>query len=140
MNESRVTVTALYLSDALRSVVAAVCRILDDLPDSTASFDEEPGEYRWRFFRIDDNTIRILILEFDDLWTGKPDSDGKSIFDVQCQLRTFGGAVYHGCKRLLAEHGRDEYKYKWHEHDFPDSEFTELERLLNAKPTRRTKM
>ncbi len=137
MNELHVTVTASSLSDALRSVVSAVCRILDGLSDSTAIFDEEPGEYRWRFFRVDDDTIRILILEFDDLWTGKPDSDGKTIFDVQCRLRTFAGAVYDGCKRLLAEHGRDGYRDKWHKHEFPDSEFTTLRRLLDAKPTRR---
>ncbi len=139
VNESQVTVTASYLSDALRSVVSAVCRILEGVSDSTASFDEEPGEYRWRFFRIDDDTIRILILEFDDLWSDKSDREGKSIFDLQCRLRTFAGAVYDGCKRLLAEQGHEGYKEKWRQHGFPDSEFTELGRLLDAKPTRRNK-
>ncbi len=139
VDDSHVTVTASYLSDALRSFVAAVCRILDGTPDSTATFDEEPGEYRWRFFRIDDDTIRIQILEFEDLWSDKPDSNGKSISDIQCRLLTFGGAVYDGCKRLLAEHGRDGYKEKWHEHSFPDVDLAELERLLDAERTRRTK-
>ncbi len=76
-----------------------------------------------------------MILEFADVWSNKPDSDGKPIFDVQCRLRTFAGAVYDGCKRLLAECGRDGYREKWHEHDFPDTDFDELKRLLDAPKT-----
>lgn len=136
VNDSHVTVTASYLSNALRSFVSAVCRILDGIPDATSSFDEEPGEYRWRLFRIDDNTIRILIIEFDNLWSDKPDAEGKAIFDVQCSLRAFAGGVYDGCRRLLAEYGRDGYKDKWHEHAFPDTEFAELGRLLDGKQIR----
>lgn len=105
VNDAHVTVTASYLSDTLRSLISAVCRVLEGISDATAAFDEEPGEYRWRLFRIDDELVRILILEFVDLWSGKADADGKPIFDVQCRLRTFAGAVYDGCKRLLAEHG-----------------------------------
>lgn len=126
VNDSQVTVTASYLSDALRSLLSAVCRVLDGIPEATAQFDEEPGEYRWRLFRVDDEMIRVMILEFNDLWSNKPDSDGKPIFDVQCRLRTLAGAVYDGCKRLLAEHGHSGYKEKWLEHEFPDSEFEML--------------
>ena len=133
------TVTASYLSDALRSLISAVCRVLEGIAEATAAFDEEPGEFRLRLFRIDDELVRVLILQFEDLWSDKPDSDGKPIFDVQCRLRTFAGAVYDGCKRLLAEHGHAGYKEKWHEHDFPVSEFEELKLLLDAKQTRRTK-
>jgi hypothetical protein len=53
IDDTHVTVTASYLSDALRDLVAAVSRVTAGLPDATASFDEEPGEYRWRLFRID---------------------------------------------------------------------------------------
>jgi hypothetical protein len=139
VDDAHVTVTASYLSDALRSLISAVCRVLEGTDGATAAFDEEPGEFRWRLFRIDDELVRVMILEFDDLWSDKPDSDGKPIFDVRCRLQTFAGAVYDGCKQLLAEHGHEGYKEQWHEHDFPDSEFEELKRLLDAKQTRRTK-
>ena len=135
IDDTHVTVTASYLSDALRDLVAAVSRVTAGLPDATASFDEEPGEYRWRLFRIDDDTIRVLILEFDELWSNKPDSDGKPIFDSRCRLRTFAGAVYDGCRRLLANHGHDGYREKWHEHDFPETEVRELRRLLDTPKT-----
>jgi hypothetical protein len=139
VDDGHVTVTASYLSDALRSLISAVCRVLEGTDEATAAFDEEPGEFRWRLYRIDDELVRVMILEFDDLWSDKPDSDGKPIFDVRCRLRTFAGAVYDGCKQLLAEHGHAGYKEQWHEHDYPDSEFEELKRLLDAKQTRRTK-
>ena len=138
IDDADVTVTASYLSDALRSLLSAVCRVLKGIDEATVAFDEEPGEFRWRLFRIDDGLVRIMILEFDGLWSDKPDTDGKLIFDVQCRLRTFAGAVYDGCKRLLAEYGYAGYKEKWQQHDFPDSEFGELKLLLEAKQTRRT--
>src|SRR5215831_8617906 len=80
VGDSHATVTASYLSDALRSFLSAVCRVLSGLPEATATFDEEPGEFRWRFHRKGDDRLQILILEFDELWSGKPDSDGKPIF------------------------------------------------------------
>lgn len=138
VGDSHVTVTASYLSDALRDLVSAVCRILEADAEATAVFAEEPGEYRWRLNRLDEDFVRIVILEFDDLWSDNQDSDGKAIFDVHCRLRSFAGAVYDGCKRLLAANGHDGYKEKWHSHDFPDFEFEELRRLLDAKQTRRT--
>ncbi len=42
------TVTASYLSDALGDLLGAVIRIVEGESDATASFAEEPGEYRWR--------------------------------------------------------------------------------------------
>lgn len=133
--DNHVTVTASYLSDALRELVAAVCRVTSGMPEATASFDEEPGEYRWRLFRIDDETLRISILEFDELWSNKPDSYGKPVFDSQCRLRTFAGAVYDGCKRLLAKYGHDGYREKSHDHNFPETEVRELKRLLDHRKT-----
>ena len=133
VGEVHVSVTASYLSDALRSLLSAVCRILSGANEATASFDEEPGEYRWRFLRVDDERLRIRIFEFDDLWSDRPDSDGQQICDVECRLRTFAGAVLSGCKDLLATHGRDGYKEKWVRHHFPDANYDELRRLLLDK-------
>lgn len=133
VDSATITLTASYLSDALRSLLGAVCRVLSGMPDATASFDEEPGEYRWRFYRIDNGRVRIVVLEFDDLWTSKPDSEGTPIFDVECRLRSFAGAIYDGCKKLLEKCGREGYKEKWVEHDFPDAEFEELGRLLRTQ-------
>lgn len=129
---SQVNVTASYLSDALGSLIAALCRVLNGQPDSTAIFEEEPGEYRWRFFRVDDTTIRLLILQFDGSEFNQPESEGISIFDVRCRLWTFAGAVFDGCQRLLEEHGREGYGKLW-VGAFPDAEFAELKQLLDAK-------
>jgi hypothetical protein len=55
VDDAHVTVTASYLSDALRSLISAVCRVLEGIAEATATFDEEPGEFRWRLFRVGDD-------------------------------------------------------------------------------------
>ena len=135
VHESSITVTASSLSDGLRSLISAICRVVDGISDATASFAEEPGEYRWRLYRIDEATIRILILEFDELWSHRPDTDGKPIFDVRCRLHNFAGAVYHGCVELLEEYGHEGYKDQWRKHEYPSEEIDTLKRLLNSENT-----
>jgi hypothetical protein len=133
VDQASVKVTASYLSDALRSLLSALCRILTGETESTASFDEEPGEYRWKFYRLDEHRLKLVILEFDELWSHEPDSDGKCIFDIEYRIRPIADAIYDGCKILLALHGRDGYKAQWLSDDFPDEEFSQLGRLLCKK-------
>jgi hypothetical protein len=48
VDEQHATMTASYLSDAFGDLLGAVIRMVDGQPEATASFAEEPGEYRWR--------------------------------------------------------------------------------------------
>jgi hypothetical protein len=52
VDERTVTVTASYLSDALGSLSDAVLAVLLGSRTAKASFDEEPGEYRWVLDRV----------------------------------------------------------------------------------------
>ena len=67
------TMTASYLSDAFGDLLDAVIRMVEDQPEATASFAEEPGEYRWRFFRKEPDRLLIRILDFPQLWGDRPD-------------------------------------------------------------------
>ncbi|MGH9802627.1 MAG: hypothetical protein ACRD82_19855 [Blastocatellia bacterium] len=125
-----IVTTASYLSHALESLLQSVVELLNGQADSAASFDEEPGEYRWRFKRIDEQTISIRILWFDKLWGREPDEKGQFVFEATCRLRTFAGAVLSASQQLFAEHGFEGYKLKWVEHDFPLELQDELKRLL----------
>ncbi|MEK7832802.1 MAG: hypothetical protein AAB401_17045, partial [Acidobacteriota bacterium] len=130
IDEQGIVTTASYLSHALERLLESVVELLRGQPEATASFDEEPGEYRWRFKRIDEQTISIRILWFNKLWGREPDEKGKLVFEATCRLRTFAGAVLSASQQLFAEHGIEGYKEKWVEHDFPLKLQDELKRLL----------
>jgi hypothetical protein len=133
IGEQCATVTASYLSDALGDLVRAVIRLVEGQPEASASFEEEPGEYRWRFFRKAPDRLSVRILEFPQLWAYRPDEEGKPVLEAECRLRTFAGAILSELQRLLAEYGAAGYREKWVQHDFPREEMERLQQLLRPR-------
>jgi hypothetical protein len=130
---SVVQVTASYLSDALDDLLHSVVNVMRGASEGTFSFEEEPGEYRWHLRRVGVDQLSITITWFDD-WSEKRRQPGKIVFEQTCRRRTFAGAVYDSCKRLLERLGPDGYHEKWAEHEFPLDRLRELQELL-SKPT-----
>jgi hypothetical protein len=130
LDEQHTTMTASYLSDAFGDLIGAVVRMVEGQPEATASFAEEPGEYRWRFFRKGPDRLLIRILDFPQLWGDRPDEEGKVLFEAECRLRTFAGAVLSESQRLLEKHGREGYLGMWHQHEFPLEKHEKLQQLL----------
>ena len=130
--------TASYLSHALESLLQGTIDILQGYPKATVLFDEEPGEYRWLFTRINEQQIKVKILWFDELWGNEPDENGQVIFEANCRLRTFAGEILSASQKVLSDNGLTGYKNKWHKHDFPGALQNELKQLLvegrNLKP------
>jgi hypothetical protein len=127
-----VTVTASYLSDALDELCRAVVSVLAGDREATASFDEEPGEYRWRLERVGAERVRVRILEFEELWSQAPDRAGKLVFEAECRLRTLGGALLSELQRLEKTYGAAGYKERWVEHPFPARRIAQLKELLRS--------
>lgn len=125
-------VTASYLDDALGDLLRAVVGLMEGVQEITASFAEEPGEYRWGFQRTRPDKVKVRILMFDELWSNLPDEDGKVIMDAECRLRTFAGAVLSASQRVLEEHGIEGYKNQWVEHEFPLQLQARLNYLLGS--------
>lgn len=130
VDEQQIRLTASYLSDALGNLLTIPIQLLKGYDDITISFDEEPGEYRWRVKPLHDEMISIQILEFDELWGHQPDEEGKTIFSATCRLRTFCGAVLSASQKVFEQYGFEGYKAKWVEYDFPLNRQQELQRLL----------
>ena len=130
IDEQYAKLGASYLSDAFGDLMAAMIRLVEGQPEATTSFAEEPGEYRWRFFRRDPDRLFIRILEFPQLWGDRPDEDGKPVLEAECRLRSFAGAVLSESQRLLEEHGLQGYLEKWVEHEFPLEKHERLRQLL----------
>jgi hypothetical protein len=130
-DESRsCTVSASYLSDALRSLVLAATAVASGFRAVTFRFDEEPGEYRWVIRSPRLNEVELSILEFPQLWGDRPDEEGQEIFQTKCLPLTFAEAVLAAAKNLRESLGESGYAEKWAEHPFPVSQLQELERLL----------
>jgi hypothetical protein len=130
--EEKCELTASYLSDALRNLVLAATAVASGFTRVSFGFDEEPGEYRWVISSPRLNEIELEILSFDELWGGKPDPEGKSLFKARCLPEDFAVAVAvqaaaHG---VLERYGDAGYMKLWHEHPFPSAQLAELDRLL----------
>ena len=136
VDDATATVTASYLSDALDDLASAVSATLRGHPHATASFTEEPGEYRWIFEPLPEGKVVVRILEFREMWGGRPDEEGEVIFQAQCRLRTLAGALLSELQKLERTYGLVGYRQKWVEHDFPIGRLDELRELLDDSPDR----
>ena len=87
VGNSFATPTASYLSDALGDLIRAVRALLEGAEDARASWEEEPGEYRWVFHR-NGSEVRMRLLAFPDVYDDAPDEDGQALLDATCSLRT----------------------------------------------------
>jgi hypothetical protein len=132
VDDAIATVTASYLSDALDDLASAVAAALRGHPHATASFAEEPGEYRWIFEPLAEGRVSVRILEFEEMWGGRPDKDGKVISNAECRLRTFAGALLSELQRLESTYGLAGYREKWVRYDFPALRLAELQNLLKT--------
>jgi len=131
--ESKCELTASYLSDALRNLVVAATAIASGFNRVSFGFDEEPGEYRWVLTSPRLNEVEVEILAFDELWGGRPDAEGRSLFKSRCLPEEFAKAVQVAAHRVLEQHGEAGYMTLWHEHPFPSAQLAELDRVLKGR-------
>ena len=130
---SSCTVTASYLSDALRHLVLAATAVLSHFSQVTFHFDEEPGEFRWIVSTPRINEVQVQILNFPQRWGERPDSEGTSLFSTTCLPLTFAEAVHKAASKVLSTFGEAGYAEQWSEHPFPVLQLQELERLLGLE-------
>ncbi len=131
--ESKCELTASYLSDALRNLVVAATAVASGFHRVSFGFDEEPGEYRWVITSPRPNEVELEVLSFEELWGGKPDTEGKRVFTDRCLSEDFAKAVQAAAHRVLEQYGEAGYMKLWHEHPFPSAQLAELDRVLMHK-------
>ncbi len=117
--------SASYLFDALGDLTRSVVDLKNGAVESMAQFAEEPGEYRWLFYRNDDQ-LRVLILSFYDMEANEPDEKGQIILDAQCSFAAFTSALVRALEHILDEHGVEGYQAKWGEDEFPMDSYNKL--------------
>jgi hypothetical protein len=134
VGDSFATPTASYLSDALGDLIRAVRGLLEGANEARASWEEEPGEYRWVFQR-DESEVRIRLIAFRDIYDHAPDEDGQALLDGTCTVRDLGVAVASAAQRVLDEVGPAGYQERWVEHPFPTDDLAALEQLVGRAPS-----
>lgn len=127
--ETTVTLTASYLSDALGSLVVSGIAVLSGLGTCTFGFDEEPGECRWVITAVP-HMIQIDVLEFEELWGWRPNSEGKLLFTFKCPRLVFAKAVHAAALAVLEQHGVDGYQEQRVLARFPERQVALLEALI----------
>lgn len=123
-------ITASYLSDALGRLVVGAIGLASGFSSVSFCFDEEPGEYRWVIQSVGINEIKLEVLKFDELWGGKPDIHGKSIFVTKCRPVVFARAVHRAATAILDQYDVDSYFEKWDAHPFPSGQLALLSEIL----------
>jgi hypothetical protein len=135
IDDRQACLTAAYLSDALANLLYAMIDMVKGSDRSTATFAEEPGEYRWCFQRVSQDRICVRILWFEETFSKRPDEEGKLILEAECRLRTFAGAVLSASQQVLSKYGLDGYREQWVNNDFPSRLQVKLKESLTKKPT-----
>ena len=129
-----------YLSDALRDLASAVNTLLRmDYPGEVrCSWDDEPGEYRWIFNRVESGDwasstaiVSIRVLEFDHLWAHEEDDAGREAFVTNCSAMRLATQVKGQMQQILNEYGLDGYKERWGKYAFPTDEFEKLSEWID---------
>ena len=128
-DERTCLLTASYSSDALRNLVLAADCVLAGFSAVTFRFDEEPGEFRW-VITAPQAEIQIDILQFSELWGGRPDAEGISLYTSRCRPIVFAKAVADAARRVLEAHGESGYHEKWDAHPFPAAQYAALVKAI----------
>jgi hypothetical protein len=129
--DTKVELTASYLSDALGNLARAVVRLMRGMEQARVSWDEEPGEYRWLMVRTDER-VSIRILWFDSQFPERPDQEGRTVFETSCRLVDLAGQVTSQLLVLLETLGEAEYIRQWGM-EFPRNEYEALVSLRRQR-------
>jgi hypothetical protein len=123
-----------YLSHALGDIARAAVQLARGEESVRFSFQDEPGEYRWILSLLGQgedgyDRLKVTILDFDDVFSPQPDSEGKVLIDGICSKWQFLLNVRSILRETLAANGTEGYKAKTIDYEFPDAELRELEDL-----------
>jgi len=112
-----------YLSDALGDLARAARGILRGLPETTFSFQQEPGEHRVVVSRDDDH-VRLSLYRFPDSFSRT--HRGELLLTAECTTRQFATECINCLRRVLNAHGEDGYRQRWKNAEFPSQEYRDL--------------
>lgn len=130
-----VKMTTSYLHDSLRELAMCGIALLKGANRAKVVFLDEPGEHHLIFKCEGENTIHYEIRWYDDWasWDMYPLDKYNLIMTGRSTLNRVSGEILKSLRDIFENHGLEEYKKLWVNHDFPVHEFRELEQLKGNK-------
>lgn len=104
-----VSLWATRLADTLDELVTATWGLVAHRTDETVLFISDPGTYRLRLHPKGSQLI-VRAIEWDAIYARDDDPSGRTIFEAECRLRTFAGAVLSAAQLILKTHGEEGYR------------------------------
>jgi hypothetical protein len=134
MNSNTFYFATSYITDALDEMLKALILLnpeLSPFPVSNSQFEwnEEPGGTVWKFRKIDD-LLHVEIMSFENLQNKKQLVIG---LNESCSITEFSEAVVQALDLLLSLHGKEGYKEKWVNYDFPTNNYLKLKGFVTKK-------
>jgi hypothetical protein len=151
-HDRQVPLTASWLSDALRLLLEAVDEFIAGSPMSEASWEEEPGHYRWVFDRPD-GTARLRVLSEEG--TRQLDKTLESLkgagleivhegrqaeavlFECRGSDDRLAAAIAAGARETLLREGEVRYFERWGAGTFPLNVLNSIERKIGLAETQK---
>ncbi|MDD9271733.1 hypothetical protein ACFPES_32340 [Paenibacillus sp. GCM10023248] len=135
INSSTVHFAASYITDALYDMLKAVNSLVPEVspfPVSMAQFEwnEEPGGTVWTLSKINVNSLRVQIKSYEDLRNKK---NQVIELDETCSIHEFIRTIAQTLDMLLRKYGREGYKEKWVNFDFPMDNYLKLKGFTAKK-------
>jgi hypothetical protein len=123
-----VDLTASHVSDALGDLVRAARNSLV-ANEAECSWDAEPEEFRWIFWREGENT-RLTVLTLDDAMAKLPRESGRVIFETIASAIEVARVIERGARDVLEKFGTDGYRKRWWTFPFPSDNLDQLHAVI----------
>ena len=126
IDQQQIQLFASYLHDSLTDLLQATLALLNGKQEAKAYIIDEPNEYRCCFSTLGQQ-LTITIWQFDKAWSIQDDEQGSLLFQAQCRLNTFAGALLATCQKLTQSYSLITYRQLWKNHDLPISLIAQLQ-------------
>ena len=130
---AEVSLWATPLADTLDELVTATWGLVAHGTDETVLFVSDPGTYRLKL-QPTSGRLALRVIEWDAIYARDDEASGRTIFQAECRLRTFAGAVLSCAQLLRKTHSEEAYRQRMR-YRFPLERMEMLRQALMAKST-----
>ena len=132
-----IEISASFLYDCLDDMAGKTAALAEGAVEAIATVQTEPGEYRFRFIRLDADRCRVQLFKMGDNFSSKAIKEGRRLLSEEMELLRLLRIVQREFTGLQAL-GGEEYKRRWSS-DFPADKVERISRAIKRIKKERIK-